>query len=123
MTPRNTSSTKSVVTPVKKSKKSGGAGVVAPNSVDSTSSSLKLASSLIVEAPGSIAAARREQVAIMQVERKMKIAHYGRTKSAKIQSKGVPLDSNSASNIATVREEKRCSFITRNSGIDNFLVN
>ncbi|XP_057510726.1 uncharacterized protein LOC130793092 [Actinidia eriantha] len=115
VTPRNTSSTKSVLTPVKKSKKSGGAGVVAPNSVDSASSSLKLASSLIVEEPGSIAAARREQVAIMQVERKMKIAHYGRTKSAKYQGKGVPLDSNSASNIATVREEKRCSFITRNS--------
>ncbi|GFS44768.1 DNA glycosylase superfamily protein [Actinidia rufa] len=90
VTPRNTSSTKSVVTSVKKSKKS-------------------------VEAPGSIAAARREQVAIMQVERKMKIAHYGRAKSAKYQGKGVPLDSNSASNIATVREEKRCNFITRNS--------
>ncbi|KAH7544858.1 hypothetical protein FEM48_Zijuj01G0030600 [Ziziphus jujuba var. spinosa] len=31
---------------------------------------------LLVEAPGSIAAARREQVAIMQEQRRMKIAHY-----------------------------------------------
>ncbi|GFZ01029.1 DNA glycosylase superfamily protein [Actinidia rufa] len=114
VTPRNTGSTKSL-TPVKKSQKYGGAGVVAPNSVDGTSSSLKFVSSLILEGPGSIVAARREQVAIMQVERRMKIAHYGRTKSAKYQGKVVPLDSNSASDIATVREEKRCSFITSNS--------
>lgn len=67
-----------------------------------------------VEAPGSIAAARREEVAMMQVQRKMKIAHYGRTKSAKYEGKVVPLD---VSALVTVAKEdhKRCSFITGNS--------
>lgn len=111
-TPRGSS--KSVA---KKSKKGGGStggGVVPPNSLAEASSSLKYASSFIVEAPGSIAAARREQVAIMQVQRKMKIAHYGRTNSGKYQlGKVVPLDSSSA----PAHEEKRCSFITSNSGM------
>ncbi|KAF7121230.1 hypothetical protein RHSIM_Rhsim13G0136000 [Rhododendron simsii] len=109
-TPRGSS--KSVA---KKSKKGGGStggGVVPPNSLAEASSSLKYVSSFIVEAPGSIAAARREQVAIMQVQRKMKIAHYGRTNSGKYQlGKVVPLDSSSA----PANEEKRCSFITSNS--------
>ncbi|XP_044495868.1 probable GMP synthase [glutamine-hydrolyzing] isoform X2 [Mangifera indica] len=64
--------------------------------------------SFLVEAPaGSIAAARREQVAIMQEERKMKIAHYGRTKSSKKYS--------SIATASIGREKKRCSFITPNS--------
>ncbi|EXB83232.1 Putative Glutamine amidotransferase [Morus notabilis] len=88
---------------IKKSKKCGGAGVVAET--------LKNSSSLIVEAPGSIAAARREQVAIMQEQRKIRIAHYGRTKSAKFEGKVVApmLDS------SVGKEQKRCSYITPNS--------
>ncbi|XP_065853879.1 uncharacterized protein [Euphorbia lathyris] len=70
----------------------------------------KSSSSLIVEAPGSIAAARREQVSIMQEQRKFKIAHYGRLKSGNNDNhKTVPLDTNNTS------EEKRCSFITPTS--------
>ncbi|PON44624.1 Methyladenine glycosylase [Parasponia andersonii] len=72
-------------------------------------------SSLMVESPGSIAAARREQVAIMQEERKNRIAHYGRTKSAKYEGKVAPpvLDSSTAGVVG--RERKRCSYITPNS--------
>ncbi|KDP35084.1 hypothetical protein JCGZ_10993 [Jatropha curcas] len=72
-------------------------------------------SSLILEAPGSIAAARREQVATMQEQRKHKIAHYGRViKSTKSEAKVVPLDSLSTDNSTTnnATGEKRCSFIT-----------
>lgn len=98
LTPRSTSK---IVTPVKKSKKS-------VPSVDT--STLNYSSSSIVEAPGSIAAARREQVANMQVQRKSKIAHYGRTKSARYEPAIVPLD-----DATTAPEEKRCSFITSNS--------
>jgi len=101
---------------VKKSKKCG--AVAANNYSIDTSSALKFSSSWIVEAPGSIAAARREQAAIMQVQRKMKIAHYGRVKSGKFEDKVVPLD-NSSATISTAPEEKRCSFITSNSGIHN----
>ncbi|XP_068654347.1 uncharacterized protein [Aristolochia californica] len=68
-------------------------------------------SSLILEAPGSIAAARREQVSFLQAQRKMKIAHYGRT-TAKLREKGVVVDSSDGT---TAQEEKRCSFITPNS--------
>ncbi|KAK1368018.1 dual specificity protein kinase splA-like [Heracleum sosnowskyi] len=98
-TPR---STVKVVTPVKKSK-------TAAPSVDTTT--LNYSSSSIVEAPGSIAAARREQVANMQVQRKSKIAHYGRTKSSRYEPATVPLDDATT----TAAEEKRCSFITSNS--------
>lgn len=85
--------------------------------------SLKYASSLIVEAPGSIAAARREQVAIMQEQRKMKIAHYGRTKSGKYQGKVVPvLDSAANSSTISERQQKRCSFITPNSGTNLYFL-
>ncbi|XP_059656482.1 uncharacterized protein LOC132303286 [Cornus florida] len=110
LTPR--SATKSAAL-VKKPKKNGGDnhGVGVAPSLE-TSSSLKYSSSLIVEAPGSIAAARREQVAIMQVQRKMKIAHYGRTKSAKYEGKVVdPL----ATATTIVKEEKKCNFITSSS--------
>lgn len=100
---------KIVADPVKKSKNSN-------NGVSLDNSPLKnISSSLIVEAPGSIAAARREQVAIMQVQRKMRIAHYGRTKSAKYERKIVPLDS-SATAAISVKEERRCHFISSNSG-------
>ncbi|XP_009593254.1 uncharacterized protein LOC107798986 [Nicotiana tabacum] len=98
---------------LKKPKKSSW-GITLPSSVEN--SSLKYSSSLIIEAPGSIAAARREQVATAQVQRKMKIAHYGRTKSAKYEGKVSSFDysSPSAAN-PSPREEKRCSFITPNS--------
>ena len=69
------------------------------------------ASSLITESPGSIAAVRREQVALQQAQRKMRIAHYGRSKSARFE-KIVPLDSK----IKPAVEDRRCSFITPNSG-------
>ena len=115
-TPRNNAAKGAAATPVKKSKKCG--AVAANNYSIDTSSALKFSSSWIVEAPGSIAAARREQAAIMQVQRKMKIAHYGRVKSGKFEDKVVPLD-NSSATISTAPEEKRCSFITSNSGIHN----
>ncbi|KAB2601740.1 titin-like [Pyrus ussuriensis x Pyrus communis] len=111
----NSSAEKVVMTPrcatkstnlVKKLKKSS---CVAP----SAESVLKNISSLIVEAPGSIATARREQVATMQEQRKMRIAHYGRTKSAKYEGKVVPLDSSQPNDFS--QEKKRCSFITPNS--------
>ncbi|XP_022718148.1 uncharacterized protein LOC111276659 [Durio zibethinus] len=76
--------------------------------------SLSYSSSLIVEAPGSIAAVRREQMALQQAQRKMKIAHYGRSKSAKFESKVVPLETSTAM-AKSGEEEKRCSFITPNS--------
>lgn len=108
--PRSTTKLRSSV---KKSKKACGVGAS-----PAADTSFKYASSLIVEAPGSIAAARREQVAIMQEQRKSKIAHYGRTNSAKHEGKVVPLLDSSASSIST-REQKRCSFITPNSGMDH----
>nr|GEW24202.1 DNA glycosylase [Tanacetum cinerariifolium] len=68
---------------------------------------------------GSIAAARREQVEVMKVQRKLKIAHYGRLTSAKYDScsKLTSLfDPNSLINTTNINnnvtEEKRCSFIT-----------
>ncbi|KAJ0446964.1 hypothetical protein HanRHA438_Chr17g0805341 [Helianthus annuus] len=61
-----------------------------------------------LDPPGSIAAARREQVAVMQVQRKMKIAHYGRSKS-------YSFDRNCVTS-AIVVQQKICSFITPNSG-------
>lgn len=104
LTPRGT--TKSCCTPKKTKKCSPGL----PPSADL--SSLNYSSSLIVEAPGSIAAARREQMAMMQEQRKMRIAHYGRTKSGKFEEKSSPVEPL----VITPREEKRCSFITPNSG-------
>nr|GLL27384.1 uncharacterized protein LOC109192650 [Ipomoea trifida]GMC82116.1 dual specificity protein kinase splA-like [Ipomoea batatas] len=72
-------------------------------------------SSLITEAPGSIAAARREQVAIMQVQRKMRIAHYGRTKSGKFEDGKIGAADSHPPAANSPRQEKRCSFITANS--------
>lgn len=73
-------------------------------------------SSLITEAPGSIAAVRREHMALQQAQRKMRIAHYGRSKSAKFENV-VPFDSSINITTKTAEEEKRCSFITPNSGM------
>ncbi|KAM6582789.1 hypothetical protein CsatB_009791 [Cannabis sativa] len=78
-------------------------------------SSLSYSSSLITDSPGSIAAGRREQMALQHAQRKMKIAHYGRSKSAKFERNLIdsnPLDSTVNK---TNDEEKRCSFITANS--------
>ncbi|KAK1439358.1 hypothetical protein QVD17_05174 [Tagetes erecta] len=108
------------VIPVKKSKK-----CITNTDHDHTTAStspnslvVKYSSASIVDSPGSIAAARREQVAVMQVQRKMRIAHYGRSKSAKYDScsklTSYSFDPNSLTN-TVVREEKRCSFITPNS--------
>ncbi|KAG9149619.1 hypothetical protein Leryth_027395 [Lithospermum erythrorhizon] len=73
----------------------------------------KYSSSSLIEAPGSIAAARREQVANMQVQRKMRIAHYGRTKSANFERNNVDV---ALVPIANARDqETRCNSITINS--------
>lgn len=64
--------------------------------------------------PGSIAAARKEQIASLQEQRKQKIAHYGRVKPFKREGKVVPFNPSSALAVAD-REEKRCSFITASS--------
>ncbi|OMO77775.1 Methyladenine glycosylase [Corchorus olitorius] len=82
------------------------------NVIEVQAASLSYSSASIIEAPGSIAAVRREQVALQQAQRKMRIAHYGRSKSAKFESQVVPLD---ASITKSTEEEKRCSFITANS--------
>ncbi|KAJ0263905.1 DNA glycosylase superfamily protein [Hirschfeldia incana] len=68
---------------------------------------------LITDAPGSIAAVRREQVAAQQALRKLKIAHYGRSKSTLTNfnsSKIVPLVHPSPH-----PHPQRCSFITPTS--------
>ncbi|KAG7624981.1 putative DNA-3-methyladenine glycosylase I [Arabidopsis thaliana] len=67
---------------------------------------------LITEAPGSIAAVRREQVAAQQALRKLKIAHYGRSKSTInfTSSKVVPL-----LNPNPNPHPQRCSFLTPTS--------
>lgn len=81
---------------------------------------VKYSSAAIVNAPGSIAAARRVQVAAILVRRKMRIAHYGRSKSAKYHSctnLTSNFDPNSMIHATTtsLREDKRCSFITPTS--------
>lgn len=63
-------------------------------------------------AAGSIAAAEREKANLMQQQRKMRIAHYGR-KAGKLGSKNVAVDSGSSGEAN--HGEKRCSFITSNS--------
>ncbi|KAK7256988.1 hypothetical protein RIF29_30640 [Crotalaria pallida] len=113
--PRN--STKTPILERKKSKsfKEGSCGT-ALSSSSSIEASLRYSSTLITDAPGSIAAVRREQVALQQAQRKMKIAHYGRSKSAKFERVVVPLDpSTTLTSKTSEEEEKRCSFITANS--------
>lgn len=74
-------------------------------------------SSLILESPGSIAAGRRELLALQQAQRKMRVAHYGRCKSAKFDARVVPLDSPPPTGTGIMEEDRRCSFITSNSGL------
>ncbi|XP_006280615.2 uncharacterized protein LOC17876103 [Capsella rubella] len=62
---------------------------------------------IVQKQPGSIAAARREEVAMKQEERKKKISHYGRIKSVKSNEKNLNLDQE--------EKKKRCSFITTSS--------
>ncbi|KAJ1400494.1 Methyladenine glycosylase [Sesbania bispinosa] len=81
------------------------------SSCGSIEASLSYSSSLITDSPGSIAAVRREQMALQQAQRKMKIAHYGRSKSAKFE-RVVPIDPSNTLTPKTSEEEKRCSFIT-----------
>lgn len=122
LTPRCTTA-KPVLTPVKKSKNAANSVIVGDTTTTTTTTSsspiLKYSSASIVEEPGSIAAARREQVAVMQVQRKMRIAHYGRSKSAKYDNCKLSAEFSSSltttTTTTTVREEKRCSFITLNS--------
>ena len=87
-------------------------------STTSVEASLSYSSSLITDAPGSIAAVRREQMALQQAQRKMKIAHYGRSNSAKFL-RVFPLDPSTNLETKTTEVEKRCSFITTNSGNRN----
>ncbi|GLT81282.1 hypothetical protein SLA2020_526740 [Shorea laevis] len=84
-----------------------------PCSTVKLASVVKKPKSSSIEALGSIAAARRKQIAIMQVERKMGIVHCGRTKSAKLEKMVMELDTTAKSR-ANVKE-KRCSLITDNS--------
>ncbi|KAI9104282.1 hypothetical protein K1719_023118 [Acacia pycnantha] len=81
--------------------------------------SFSYCSSLITESPGSIAAVRREQMAFQQKQRKMKIAHYGRSKSANFERvNSLVHNSSSEDSLISTKpneEEKRCSFITPNS--------
>ncbi|KAM1004148.1 hypothetical protein ACFX13_004447 [Malus domestica] len=83
-------------------------------SASNIEASLSYSSSLITEAPGSIAAGRREQMALQHAQRKMKIAHYGRSKSANLE-RVVPVDASGNVEAKAAEEEKRCSFITANS--------
>lgn len=120
LTPKSSNTKASNAIVVKKSKKSSGSPQPGDNcSLKCTSSSL------IVEEPGSIAAARREQVAIMQEQRKMRTAHYGRTKSIKKVVHDLQHHHHSSSllaNNATRDQEKRCTFITPNSGNQTFIL-
>lgn len=63
---------------------------------------------IVQKQPGSIAAARREEVAMKQEERKKKISHYGRIKSVKSSEKSLNVEQ---------EKKKRCSFITTSSGL------
>lgn len=128
LTPPTKFTTSKTVIQAKKSKKSVGTNAGSGgNSTNPNSWVVKYSSAAIVDVPGSIAAARREQVAVMQVQRKMKIAHYGRSKFAKYDSCNKLLSSlepSSLINTSTINnviEEKRCSFITPNSGLTIYI--
>ncbi|XP_074286624.1 uncharacterized protein LOC141611870 [Silene latifolia] len=74
-------------------------------------------SAMITESPGSIAAVRREQMALETAHRKMRIAHYGRSNSAKYDSKVSPLIE-SLGNVKTSETsvfDRRCTSVTPNS--------
>ncbi|XP_077242779.1 DNA glycosylase superfamily protein [Tasmannia lanceolata] len=112
LTPKSTQKSASLLR--KKSKNSS----VAPPSHEPLSNFSVSVPSPSLEEPGSIAAARREQVTLLQAQRKMRIAHYGRT-AKKLEGKAVLIDSSTISTTTTTTttnlEEKRCSFITPNS--------
>lgn len=108
VTPRNSIKTPTLERKKSKSFKEGSCGI------GPVEASFSYSSSLITDSPGSIAAVRREQVALQQAQRKLKIAHYGRSKSAKFE-RVVPFDPSSTLASKTNEEEKRCSFITVNS--------
>ncbi|KAL2897309.1 putative GMP synthase [glutamine-hydrolyzing] [Bienertia sinuspersici] len=77
-------------------------------------------SSLLMDSPGSVAAVRREQMALQTAQRKMKIAHYGRSKSAKFSSNKVSPLVQSLGNINTSDQtpptsDRRCTSVTPNS--------
>ncbi|KAF8716738.1 hypothetical protein HU200_025823 [Digitaria exilis] len=68
-------------------------------------------------AAGSIAAAQREHVAQAQAQRKMRIAHYGRTASfsrveGRVGATATAAAGDSVPASPTGQDEKRCSFIT-----------
>lgn len=117
LTPPTICTTTKTVIPVKKSKKCVG--------TSTNPLVVKYSSAAIVDAPGSIAAATREHITAMKVQRIMKIAHYGRSKSSKYDSCSklssfldpCTLINTTNINNNNVIEEKRCSFITPNSGI------
>ncbi|KAG2396870.1 uncharacterized protein HKW66_Vig0231460 [Vigna angularis] len=112
VTPRHTIKTPTLERKKSKSFKEGSCATSASSA--SIEASLSYSSTLITESPGSIAAVRREQMALQHAQRKMKIAHYGRSKSAKFE-RVVPLDPSTNLTSKTTEEEKRCSFITANS--------
>ncbi|KAK1309071.1 hypothetical protein QJS10_CPA09g00825 [Acorus calamus] len=105
--PKLASSTKPIVR-----KNSNGLSISGAISLESSmNSSSSSSSSIDLKVPGSIAAARREEAMLTQARRKMRIAHYGRTKAkvAPIVVDQFPLEA------VNTRLEKRCSFITSNS--------
>ncbi|MQM11766.1 hypothetical protein Taro_044677 [Colocasia esculenta] len=65
-----------------------------------------------VTVPGSIAAAQREKATLLQAQRKMKIAHYGR-----VPGKVVPLSSSppASTDAGGPDDSNRCCLITSNS--------
>ncbi|KAJ4816297.1 DNA glycosylase superfamily protein [Rhynchospora pubera] len=67
-----------------------------------------------IDVAGSIAAAQRVQTAIVQAQRKMRIAHYGRTKSMVERKSASVIDSTIYEETGN-QDEKRCSFITNYS--------
>ncbi|XP_050226438.1 uncharacterized protein LOC126676305 [Mercurialis annua] len=71
------------------------------------SSSLSYSSSLFVESPGSFAEVRRQEMAVEHAQRKMRTAHYGRSKSAKFEPNLTKSDEQ--------QEKRSCTFITPNS--------
>ncbi|XP_031473320.1 uncharacterized protein LOC116245868 [Nymphaea colorata] len=77
----------------------------------STADALCDFSSILLKSPGSIAAARREQVSLLQAQRKQKIAHYGRTPKAGVK----PLQEEPLTPTSEAQEHKKCNFITPNS--------
>lgn len=89
---------------------------ISPKPVTPKSDGLKKKAKLIlnggneVHIPGTIAIEYRQKGSLTNGERKIRVAHYGRVGS--IKNATLDLESNASD----VKEEKRCSFITPNSG-------